>query len=247
MFRTIIIDDERDAVAGLSLLLKTHCPEVKVIATASSPLDGIGIVRSVEPDLVFLDIEMPHGSGFDVLENFPERDFKTIFTTAYNHYAVKAIKFSALDYLLKPIDADELCCAIDKAKNNSRKFEKEQRIVLFENLISDKPYKLAIPIKDGFQYVPIKHIVRIEGTGSYCTFYMSEGSKLVVSHNLGFYDELLEKNNFYRIHQSHLINLKHIHQYLKTGGGIIIMSDKSSVPISRRNRDGFLKIANISK
>lgn len=247
MIRTIIIDDETDAVEGLSLLLQINCPHVKVVATANSAKEGINLIHSFQPDLLFLDVEMPHGSGFDVLEKLPERNFKTIFTTAYNHYAIKAIRFSALDYLLKPIDADELRAAVEKVKNSSHEPEKEQRSMLLENLRQDKLQKLAIPIKEGFQYISLNKIIRIEGTGSYCTFYLVGGEKVVVSHNLGVYDELLCKNSFFRIHQSHLINLEHVYQYMRTDGGSVIMADKSAVPVSRRNREGFLKVTNLSK
>lgn len=247
MINAVIVDDEKDAVKGLSLLLKTYCADVKLVATANSVADGVKAIKAYNPDIVFLDVEMPGGSGFDILKNLPEVNFKTIFISAFNQYAIKAIKFSALDYLLKPVDPEELCAAVDKVRNNSVRNEKDQREILLQNLSSGKMQKLAVPIKDGFQYISISQIIRIEGAGSYCIFHLQERKKIMASQNLGIYYDLLSKYNFYRTHQSHLINVEHIHQFLRTDGGVVIMSDKSRVPVSRRNRDEFCKIASHSK
>lgn len=247
MIRTIIVDDEKDAAEGLSLLLGAHCPDVQILGIAHSASEGIKAIKTGNPDLVMLDVEMPHGSGFTVLNNLPEINFKTIFVTAYSHYALKAIKFSALDYLLKPVDVDDLCAAIEKVHQCTGDNVKERQSILLENLQTDKPGKLAVPIKDGFQYLTVSEIIRIEGEGSYCTFFLAGGCRIVVSHNLGVYEELLAKNNFYRTHQSHLVNISHIYQYLRSDGGMVIMSDKSSVPVSRRNKEGFLQMLHLSK
>lgn len=247
MINAIIIDDEKDAVKGLSLLLKTYCADVTLVATANSVTEGVKAIKANDPDIVFLDVEMPGGSGFDILKNFPEKNFKTIFVSAFNRYAIKAIKFSALDYLMKPVDPEELCAAVDKARNSSARNEKDQLDVLFQNLSSGKMQKLAVPIKDGLQYVGLSQIIRIEGAGSYCVFHLEEGKKMMASQNLGIYQELLGKHNFYRTHQSHIVNVEHVHQFLRTEGGTVIMSDKSRVPLSRRNKDEFCKIAGYSK
>lgn len=152
-----------------------------------------------------------------------------------------------MDYLLKPVDADELISAVEKAHHlliTNKYFNYD---LLTENLLSDQPGKLAIPIKDGFQYVPVKQIVRIEADGSYSHFHLDNGKKIMVSLNLGVYDDILSKSNFYRTHYSHLINLGHVHQFLKLDGGMVIMSDNSRVPVSRRNKEGLMKMIPLLK
>lgn len=245
MINAIIIDDEQDAVEALSFLINTHCRNIKIIATANSISGGARAIQTYNPDIVFLDVEMPEGSGFDILKRIKDRNFQLIFVTAYDHYAIDAIKFSAVDYLLKPVDVDDLVNAVEKARKNSDKLKREQYDMLLENLLAGKPQKLALPDTDGFQYINIKQIIRIEAERSYSTFYMEGGKKIMVSQNIGVYEELLNKSGFYRIHHSHLINIDHIHRFVKTEGGAVIMADNSRVPVSRRNREELYKILNL--
>ena len=242
MLKAIIVDDELDAVNFIQSLIDEYCKEIEVVGKAHSAREGIREIRDKSPDLVFLDVEMPHGSGFDLLANFPKKSFDVIFITAFNHYAIKAIKFSAVDYILKPININEFIEAVKKVIK-TREHEKYQDMnfeALFENLRSSLPGKLAIPTSDGMEYLNTKEIIRIEADRSYSHFFMLNGKKFLVSRNLKEYQELLSDRNFFRTHNSHLINLDHIKKYYRHDGGYIEMVDGSTVAISRNKKDLFL-------
>ena len=240
--RTIIVDDELDAVNFIQTIIKEYCPMLEIVGKANTALDGIKTINEVKPDLVFLDVEMPHGSGFDLLSQFPEKTFDVIFITAFNHYAIKAIKFSAVDYILKPINISEFIQAVEKVieKRNSSVNQNSNYIALLENLKTSLPFKLAIPTSDGMEYLKTKDIIRIEADRSYSWFYLVNKRKILVSKNLKEYQELLNDRNFFRPHNSHLINLEHVKRYIRSEGGAIEMSDGSQVPISRTRKDLFL-------
>jgi two-component system LytT family response regulator len=242
MIRSIIVDDEFDAVNFIQSLISSYCPDLEVVGTAHSALEGIKLIRDKEPDLVFLDVEMPHGSGFDLLANFPRKTFDVIFITAFNHYAIKAIKFSAVDYILKPININEFLEAVKKVvQARDEKSSKESSFAtLFENLRSTLPHKLAIPTTDGMEYINTKDIIRVEADRSYSMFYLNDGRKFLVSRNLKEYQELLGDRNFFRTHNSHLINLDYVKKYYRHDGGYVEMSDGSTVAISRNKKDLFL-------
>ncbi len=244
MLKTVIIDDEYKAVKTIELILKNHCKNIEVCGTANSVKEGIAIINKFKPDIVFLDIEMPEANGFDLLEQIDERDFEVIFITAYNHYAIRAIKYSAFDYILKPVDIDEISKAIEnvkkKRKSDNKQFEKFE--ILLENIQSKSPKKLAIPIFNGTEYIDIDKIIRIEADGSYSNFYLVNKIKYVVSRNLKEYADILEGNIFYRIHRSHLINLNYIRKHVKHQGGYIVMEDDSSIPVSRQKKDEFKRV-----
>jgi two-component system LytT family response regulator len=247
---TLIVDDEPDAVNFISSIIREYCPRLEVIGTASSAREGIKIILERQPGLVFLDVEMPHGSGFDLLTQFPEKSFDVIFITAFNHYAVKAIKFSAVDYILKPININEFVEAVDKVlhKRLSAGSRPADYSALLENLKSDVPSKLAIPTSDGMEYLKTKDIIRIEADRSYSRFFLVGQRKILVSKNLKEYQELLGEQRFFRPHNSHLINLEHVKKYIRHEGGAIEMTDGSQVPISRTRRDLFLQqMGRISK
>jgi len=248
--RTIIIDDEPDAVNFIHSIVKEYCPKLEVVGTAHSARDGSKLIIDKNPDLVFLDVEMPHGSGFDLLANFPDKSFDVIFITAFNHYAIKAIKFSAVDYILKPININEFISAVDKVLDKrSNNVNRNQNFhTLLENVRSTLPSKLAIPTSDGMEYLNTKEIIRIEADRSYSWFYLLDRRKLLVSRNLKEYQELLTDRNFFRTHNSHLINLEHVKKYIRHEGGAIELIDGSQVPISRGKRDLFLlQMAKLSK
>ncbi len=191
--KTIIIDDEQDAVSFIHSLVNDYCPKLEVVGTAHSPKEGVEIINDRKPDLVFLDVEMPHGSGFDVLSHFPDKTFDVIFITAFNHYAIKAIKFSAVDYILKPININEFIQAVDKVieKRSSKTHNNENYTALLENLKSTTPSKLAIPTSDGMEYLNTADIIRIEAERSYCWFFLTDRRNILVSRNLKEYQELL--------------------------------------------------------
>jgi len=250
ILKTVIVDDEQDAVSFIESIAKEYCPNIEIIGKAYSATEGTEVIQKEKPDLVFLDVEMPHGSGFDLLAGFPEKNFDVIFITAFNHYAIKAIKFSAVDYILKPINISEFIEAVKRVEE--ARAEKKHRNLnfsaLFENLRTSMPSKLAIPTSTGMEYLDTKAIIRVEADRSYSWFYMEGGGKYLVSRNLKEYQELLSDRNFFRTHNSHLINLEHVKKYIRHEGGYIEMSDTSTVPISRGKKDLFLEhMGRISK
>jgi two-component system LytT family response regulator len=241
--RAVIVDDEQDAVSFIASIAAEYCPQIEIVGKAFSAIEGIEVITKEKPDLVFLDVEMPHGSGFDLLAGFPEKDFDVIFITAFNHYAIKAIKFSAVDYILKPINISEFIEAVKRVEER-RKEKKDQKInfsALFENLKTGLPSKLAIPTSSGMEYLNTREIIRIEADRSYSWFFMENGEKYLVSRNLKEYQELLSDRNFFRTHNSHLINLEHVKKYIRHEGGYIEMTDGSTAPISRGKKDLFLE------
>jgi len=247
---TLIVDDEPDAVNFISSIIREYCPRLEIIGTASSAREGVKIILERQPELVFLDVEMPHGSGFDLLAQFPEKTFDVVFITAFNHYALKAIKFSAVDYILKPININEFIEAVDKVlhKRLSGSNRNTNYFELLENLKSETPSKLAIPTSDGMEYLKTSDIIRIEADRSYSWFFLKDKRKVLVSKNLNNYQELLSDQHFFRPHNSHLINLDHVRKYIRHEGGIIEMDDGSQVPISRVRRDLFLaQMSKLSK
>lgn len=238
--RSVIIDDEPNNVENLRTIIGTYCPGIDVIATASNATEGIEAIKTYQPDLVFLDIQMPGGSGFDVLRAFNTIYFEIIFITAYDQYGIQAIKFSALDYLLKPIDINEFRTAIEKAKEKISAKRQNHNI---ENLLEyiksgqrDSP-KLALPTLTEIRYIKVDTIIRCEAENNYTTFYLDNGEQILVCKTLKEYDELLQPHRFIRPHQSHLVNLRFVKSYLKEDGGTLLLSDQTKVPISRQNKD----------
>jgi len=250
MLRAVIVDDEPDAVQFIESIIKEYCEDLEVVGKAHSAREGVDVIRNTTPDLVFLDVQMPHGTGFDLLTGFPDKSFEVIFITAFNHYAIQAIKFSAVDYILKPINISEFIEAVKKVqeKHDSGEYQNLNYQALLENIRSPRPSKLAIPTAEGIEYLSTRDIIRLEADRSYSWFFMSDGNKHLVSRNLKEYQELLTDMNFFRPHNSHLINLEHVHKFIRHEGGYIEMVDGSTVPISRGKRDLFLvQMAKISK
>jgi two-component system LytT family response regulator len=250
MLNVVIIDDEPDAVKFIQGIIEEYCPNLVITGTANSARDGVSVITQKKPDLVFLDVQMPHGSGFDLLTSFPEKSFDVIFITAFNHYAIQAIKFSAVDYILKPVNISEFIDAVNKVeqKRASREYRNLDYNNLLENLKTPVPSKLAIPTNDGIEYLNTSEIVRIEADRSYSWFHLVDKKKHLVSRNLKEYQELLQDLNFFRPHNSHLINMIFVKKFIRHEGGYIEMTDGSTVPISRGKRDLFLlQMAKISK
>jgi two-component system LytT family response regulator len=240
---TVIIDDEPDAVGFISTIIGEYCPDLEVSGTANNIKDGIQIIRDIKPELVFLDVEMSNGTGFDLLTHFPDKEFDVVFITAFNHYAIRAIKFSAIDYILKPININEFIKAVGKVidKHRSDKFKGNENIeALLENIRSSLPTRLVIPTSDGREYLNPKDIIRIEADRSYSWFFIREKRKILVSKHLKEYQDLLNDRNFFRPHNSHLINLNYVKKYVRHDGGYIEMTDGSQIPISRNRKDLFL-------
>ena len=240
--KTLIVDDEPDAVNFIRTIIAEYCPNLEVIGTAHSVKEAIKVIETDMPDLIFLDVEMPHGSGFDLLLQFPEKTFDVIFITAFNHYAIQAIKFSAVDYILKPININEFIQAVAKVfdKRDQDSDTGAKYDILLENIRTTPPTRLAIPTADGMEFLNTQEIIRIEADRSYSWFYMTDKRKILVSRNLKEFQELLASRNFFRPHNSHLINLEHVKKYVRHDGNSTIMADGSQIPISRNNRDLFL-------
>ncbi|NSW94665.1 MAG: response regulator transcription factor, partial [Bacteroidales bacterium] len=230
--KTIIVDDERDAVDFISSIIGEYCPSLEVKERAYDVDEGVEKIREVKPDLVFLDVEMPHGTGFDLLSYFPEKTFEVIFITAFNHYAIKAIKYSAVDYILKPVNITEFIEAVNKVlfKREEKNYSSNENLkTLIENLKTTHPSRLAIPTADGMEYLNPRDIIRIEADRSYSWFYVVGGRKILVSKHLKEFQYLLGDRNFFRSHNSHLVNLRFVRKYIRKEGGYIEMTDGSEV------------------
>jgi len=243
MIKAVIIEDERKSAELLTQLLHKNCPDISVSGKAENVKDGIQLVRKLHPELVFLDVMMPDGSGFDVLEKLSGLKFEVIFTTATDKFAVKAIKYSALDYLLKPIDAVELVNAVKKISDRSKKISNEENFrSLLENVRQSENQfsKITLPTGHAYEVVLIKDIIRCEANDNYTNVYLTGGKKFLVSGTLKHYEDLLPATDFTRVHHSHLINMNHMLRFLKEDGGYAVMSDGSKVEVSRRKREDFL-------
>jgi two-component system, LytTR family, response regulator len=238
--RCIIVDDEINNIENLQNILAANFQEVSVVATATNSDEAIQKINEIQPDIVFLDIQMPGGkSGFDVLRTFSKINFEVIFITAYDKYGIQAIKFSALDYLLKPIVYEELEIAIDKAK--IRISEKDNKLKI-ENLLEyikrsqyESP-KIALPTLNEITYVKTSEIIHCEAYDNYTTFFIQNREKILVCKPLKEYSEILKPFNFIRTHQSHLVNIQFVRSYLKEDGGKLLMKDLTKIPVSRQNR-----------
>jgi len=245
MYRAIIIDDIENSRLTLAHDLFMYCPQIKVIGEADSVKSGLEIIHEKKPDVLFLDIQLSDGLGFEILEKLGNFDFRIIFTTALDSYGIKAIKFSALDYLLKPIDPDELVEAVRKLDKNSKNENIRENINLLLDSMKDIPLankRIALNSADKVNLVYIKDIIRCESQGSYTIFYLNNKEQIVVTRNLKEYENLLEEYSFVRVHHSHLINFNYLKEYLKKDGGYAVMTDNSHVPVSFRKRDNLLNM-----
>lgn len=241
--KTLIVDDELDAVDFISSIISEYCPALEVVARAYNVVQAADAINHTRPDLLFLDVEMPNGTGFDLLTRFPDKDFDVIFITAFNHYAIKAIRFSAIDYILKPININEFIEAVGKVvkKRQERSSKGNEGLqVLMENLRSALPSRLAIPTADGMEYLNPKDVIRIEADRSYTWFYLNGGRKILVSKHLKEFQELLGDRYFFRSHNSYLVNLKYVKKFIRRDGGFIEMNDGAMIPLSRNRKDIFL-------
>jgi two-component system LytT family response regulator len=240
---TIVIDDEPDAVDFITSIVGEYCPGLEIKGKAHNVKEGVQVIKDIKPELVFLDVEMPNGTGFDLLTHFPDKDFDVIFITAFNHYAIKAIKFSAVDYILKPININEFIEAVNRVVHKrltNSSFSNDNFEALLENIRTASPTRLVIPTSDGREYLNPKDILRIEADRSYSWFYITDKRKILVSKHLKEFQDLLSDRNFFRPHNSHLINLDFVKKYVRHDGGYIEMTDGSHIPISRTRKDLFL-------
>lgn len=246
--KAVIIEDEQKSREMLAALIHKNFPQITIAGLGKNVAEGVELIKTQQPDLLFLDISMPDGTGFDVLEKVQGIKFDIIFTTATDKHALKAIKYSACDYLLKPIDIDELTVAVNKLlqKKTPSIPSMENLQFLIQNLKrqDDNYSKITLPTGNAYEIVNIKDIIRCEADGSYTNFHLVGGKKLMVSASLKHYEDLLPSADFIRIHHHHLINMNHVVRFLKTDGGYAIMSDDSQLEISRRKKDAFLERLN---
>jgi two-component system LytT family response regulator len=243
MISAIIVDDEPYSCEALATLLERYCPEIKLLDICYSAADALKSIQEQRPQILFLDIEMPYMNGFEMLEKLPELNFKLIFTTSYDQYAIKAIRFSALDYLLKPVDKDELQKAVQKAITTSDDPLPQQLEILLHKLNHPKVVvnKIAIPTIEGLQMVPVESIIRCEADRNYTNLFLKNKGKITASRNLKDLEEMLEDYSFVRVHHSYVVNLNEVEKYIKGEGGYLLMSDKSMVDVSRSRKEILLK------
>ena len=245
MLKAIIIDDEAPARSNLKEILKEHFREVEVIDEAGSVKSGVKLLKHTTPDIVFLDIDLSDGSGFNILEQLGQINFKVIFVTAYDTYAVKAFQFDALDYILKPIELKQLHGAIEKAKESLNKSfitKAELENILSNFSRSEEDRKLCLNESNKVSFIPIKDIVKLVADGSYTVFHFSDQTKKTTSKALINYEKQLPDNMFYRIHQSTVVNLNYIREFNKSEGGYVTLTDDTILEVARRRKDGLLAL-----
>jgi len=239
MLKVLLIDDEERATDSLRLMIQKAIPEIQQVMVCNDSRKAADIIHLFQPGLVFLDIQMPHLNGFEVLEKMPNKNFKIIFTTAYNEYAIQAIRFSAFDYLLKPIDIEELQAAVHRFLESNEDYK--QQYELLKNIMhniqvpSADEFRLALPTKDGVHFLQPKDIIRCEAVGNYTKFFVSGNKTYLISKTLGEYDTLLTPHHFIRTHKSHLVNKKFIS--FIDHDGFAVLKDNSKVEVSRRRKE----------
>jgi two-component system, LytTR family, response regulator len=244
MINAIIIDDEDHCIERLSRLLSTHCADdLRLLASYKTVDEGVEAIHTLKPNLIFLDIQIHEKTGFDLLKKIDLTNVRIIFTTAYEQHAVSAFKFSAIDYLLKPIDKDELVNSVKKALNQMSLEETAERYeTLFHNLRphSGVSKKISLPTATGFDFVSLDEVIRCQANGNYTEFFLKDGQKLTVSRTLKDFETMFSEHHFFRVHYSHLVNLAYIKKYSKGKGGYIILTDNTEIEVSTRRRDAFL-------
>jgi len=238
--RAILVDDEAANLENLRILLDKHCPNIKVVAIASNINDAFAQVNLHHPDLLFLDIQMGKTTGFDLLNQLAEKTFEVVFVTAHDNYGIQAVKFAALDYLLKPVDPDELKVAVEKAEIRiKKKIHGEQLNFLLSQIKKNEPStpKIALPQQHEIRYVSVVDIMRCVADNTYTFFFLSNGDKILISKPLKEYSDLLKPHGFVRAHQSHLVNPKFVKSWLKEDGGTLLMDSGDKIPVSKPNRE----------
>jgi two-component system LytT family response regulator len=245
MLKAIIIDDEINCAETLQLLLNKYCTNVEILSVLYNSQKAEEAIRSHRPDVVFLDIEMPHLTGFDVLKQVKDIPFEAIFTTAYDHYALRAIKHNAFDYLLKPIDTDELVAAVNKveAKKKGGVIDLEKVTNLLTELGREKKsQKLSVPALDGIIYLDIDSIIRISADSNYSNIFLENGKKITSSKTLKEYEQILSEMKFFRVHNAHLVNLNFVEKYIRGEGGVLVMRDGVNIDVSRQKKKALLDL-----
>lgn len=243
MIKALLVEDEPKLREVLKIKLNKYCSNISIAGEASNIAEAYELIQIHKPDILFLDIAMPGGTGFDLLKKLETIDFEIIFVTGFNEYAIDALKLSAVDYLLKPVKTEELTVAVDKAvvRINQHKIKNDYSILQHNiNTVDNQQAKIAIPSNDAFDFVTVKEIIRCEGWNKYTKIKLNSGKEIVSSYNIGVFKDMLLKYGFYSPHKSHIINRECILRYLKEG--IIVMNDNSQVPLARRRKEEFLNV-----
>ena len=245
MIKAVLVDDERHSLETLAYKLERYCPEVVVEARFTDPQEALDYLLQDPPDLVFLDIEMPSLNGFELLARMPEVPFDVVFTTAYDEFGIRAVKVSALDYLLKPIQAEELKGAVQKyAEKHTHFLSAHQLEVLFSNIQHEKtgtPGRIGLATKESIEYVSPDEIIVCSSDSNYTMVYLKDNRKKLISRTLKDFEALLSGPTFFRVHHSHLVNLDHVREYKRADGGYLILSNKMAIPVSRSKREELLQ------
>ena len=244
MFKAILIDDESSSLNSLKAKIVNHCPGVNIIALCNDPEKGIEAINSLKPDLVFLDIEMPVINGFTLLQQVTYRNFELIFVTAYDHYAIKAIRYSALDYLLKPVEINDLKNAVNTAMEKRNSINSNAQLeLLLDNMVSEKMKfkRIAIPTTLGLQFIKVEDIVYLEASVNYTKFHLNNNEKYTVSKTLKEFEDMLSEETFIRIHNSYVINKNYVEKYIRGEGGEVVLSNGITLGVSKRKKSEFLK------
>lgn len=244
-YNAVIVEDEAMNADFLQHLLAEFCPQVTVAGIAAHVEGAVQLIQQHRPQIVFMDIELQTATGFDVLQQVKDPEFEVIFTTAYDHYAIKAIKFSAIDYLLKPISFEELQLAVDKAIGRLQLKEKDNKLdELIRNVQrpAGDDFSISLSTSEGVEFIPLSQIIRLEAKGPYTTFFMKNGSSLMVCKNLKEYELLLTDYNFFRLHNSYMVNMKEVKKMIKADGGYAVMNDDAMIAISPKKKDEFLHL-----
>ncbi len=243
--KALVVDDENKSRSTLIKSIEKYASDIEIVGDAASVVEALKKIKELQPDLLFLDVHLPDGSGFDILELLPNLHFKIIFVSAYDKYAIDAFKFSAIDYLLKPVEPDLLVRAIEKSKKENKLQSMEGKLnVLLSN--RQQIEKIALPSSNGLELVKVNDIIYCQADSNYTIFHLSDGQKILVSRSLKEYDEILSPQGFFRIHQSYLIKLSYVKKYIKGEGGTAILENGKELDVSRRRKDGFLKAINLS-
>ena len=244
-YKAFIVEDEIMNRNFLQNLITEFCPQLDIAGTGMTAEEAIAGINECAPHLVFMDIELQTATGFDVLQQVKDPSFEIIFTTAYDHYAIKAIKFSAIDYILKPINFDELTAAVDKAIQSLQIKQRNDRLeLLLKNIRqpTGEDFCISLATSEGVEFIPLRQIMRLEAQGPYTTFFLKNGSHLMVSKNLKEYEMLLTDYGFFRLHNSYMVNMKEVKKMIKADGGYAVMNDDAMIAISPRKKDEFLTL-----
>lgn len=246
MLKAVVVEDEISSRETLINYLNDYCADVKVMGEAANIQEGKKAIEQHQPDIVFLDVEMPFGNGFDLLESLEEIHFETIFVTAFSHYAIQAIQHSASNYILKPIDIDELVAAVEKVKKQGSSTLNTTNILL-ENLKNShrQATKIVLPVLEGLEIIKAEDIVHCEAQDNFTKFFMQDGKTMLICRTLKHYQQSLEPLGFLRVHKSHVINIEHIKKYAKGKGGFVVMSNGAELPVSPNKKNDLLKLLTV--